>query len=82
MNPPPKASIENRTDSLSTTPFERPSPKRRRMPSVAAVAGGASIAGAEPPEAERHHDPDDRVADDDGAVGVERREAAVDAAPG
>ena len=43
MNPPPNASIEKRTDSLSTTPLERPRPSRRRMPSVAAAAGGASI---------------------------------------
>ena len=40
MNPPPKASIENRTESLRTTPFERARPKRRRMPSVETVAAG------------------------------------------
>ena len=45
MNPPPNASIEKRTDSLSTTRFERPRPNRRRMPSVETVAGGASMAG-------------------------------------
>ena len=44
MNPPPKASIEKSTDSLRTTPFERPRPKRRLMPSVETVAGGASMA--------------------------------------
>jgi len=44
MNPPPKASIENRSDSLRTTPLERPRPNRRRIPSVAATDGGASMA--------------------------------------
>src|SRR4249920_615892 len=39
MKPPPKASIENKTDSLRTTRLERPSPKRRRIPSVETVAG-------------------------------------------
>jgi hypothetical protein len=45
MKPPPKASIEKRTDSLSTTPLDRPRPNRRRIPSVETFAGGASITG-------------------------------------
>ena len=45
MKPPPKASSENRTDSFSTVPLDRPSPNRRRMPSVETLAGGASMAG-------------------------------------
>ena len=48
------------------------------MPSVETVAGGASMRGVESPEAGDHQDPDDRVADDDRAVGVERRGPAVD----
>ena len=44
MNPPPNASMEKRRDRRSTTPLERPSPKRRRMPSSLTVAGGASMA--------------------------------------
>ena len=78
MKPPPKASSENRTDSLSTTPFDRPSPNRRRMPSVETVAGGASTAGVEPPEPGHHRQADDRVADDDRPIGVGGRGAAVD----
>ena len=44
-NPPPKASSENNSDRRRTMPFERPSPSRRRMPSVAATFGGASMPG-------------------------------------
>ena len=78
MNPPPNASIEKRTDSLSTTPLERPRPE----PAPDAVGRGGRRRRldltAQPPEADHHRDPDDRVADDDGAVGVERRQAAID----
>ena len=78
MKPPPKASIENRTDSFRTMPFDRPSPKRRRMPSVETVAGGASMAGPSRQNPIDHREADDRVADDDRAIGVERRDAAVE----
>ncbi len=78
MNPPANASIEKSADSRSTTDRDRPSPNRRRTPSPAAALGGASIAGGKPAEADRHRDPDQRVADDDRPVGVDRGEPAVD----
>ena len=55
-------------DAASTAPR----PKRRRMPSVDDGRRRRLDGRAEPPEADRHRDPDDRIADDDGAVGVER----------
>ena len=44
------------------------------MPSVATVAGGASMAGPSRQKPTAIAMPDDRVADDDRPVGVERRE--------
>ena len=82
MNPPPKASSENSSDSRRTMPFERPSPSRRRMPSVAASARRGLDARAEPREADRHREPEDRVADDDRPVRVDRRRARRRAGPG
>ena len=51
------------------------------MPSSRTRAGGASIAGTEPPGADRHDEPDERVAEDDGPVGVGRRDIPPEQQP-
>ena len=81
MNPPAKASIENRTESRRTT--------RPRSPEAEAAAGLVSSAArlgsgcgldawTEPNAAGGHRDADQRVPDDDRAVGIGVGQPAVE----
>ena len=56
-------------------PCDRPRPRRRRIPSVWAARGGASIALPSPAKPRAMATPTSGVADDDRPVGVGRREA-------
>ena len=80
MNPPANASSENSADSRRTTLRERPSPSRRADP---VVGGSARAAAPRPPGPRRqatdgHDQADQRVPDDDRAVGVEPRPARAE----
>ena len=82
MNPPANASSENRADSRRTTRRDRRSPSSSPDVVGALFPGRRLDRGAETPEPDGQREADDRVADDDGAIGIDRGQAADRAGPG